>query len=170
MRSRRTANRLISSSARISIARASCAVGPFGAGGVFMFALVARHAGKLGKSENKKSVAKRDANQTAELVPGVGFEPTHLSISVFETDASAIPPPGHSLRLYRTTARASRGVFASITGGLFPIEKLLAVRQHPSPTNSLTFCHLATVSRRLLPSVPFGGKLHIGNIHFTKGR
>ena len=33
-----------------------------------------------------------------EVVPGVGFEPTHLSISVFETDASAIPPPGHISR------------------------------------------------------------------------
>ncbi len=30
------------------------------------------------------------------MVPGVGVEPTHPKVEVFETSASAIPPPGHS--------------------------------------------------------------------------
>ncbi len=30
------------------------------------------------------------------MVPGVGVEPTRLSASVFETDVSAIPPPGRT--------------------------------------------------------------------------
>ena len=29
-----------------------------------------------------------------EMVPGVGFEPTHPKVEVFETSASAVPPPG----------------------------------------------------------------------------
>ncbi len=34
----------------------------------------------------------------SHMVPGVGFEPTHLSASVFETDVSAVPPPGQKLK------------------------------------------------------------------------
>lgn len=37
------------------------------------------------------------------MVPGVGLEPTHLAVSVFETDASAIPPPGRVTKHYKPT-------------------------------------------------------------------
>ena len=44
-----------------------------------------------------------------KMVPGVGFEPTHLSASVFETDVSAVPPPGRNDEVYLMRANASRG-------------------------------------------------------------
>ena len=34
------------------------------------------------------------------MVPGVGFEPTHLAASVFETDMSAVPSSGQMLDLH----------------------------------------------------------------------
>ena len=33
------------------------------------------------------------------LVPGMGLEPTQLSLAVFETAASTIPPPRQELRI-----------------------------------------------------------------------
>lgn len=43
------------------------------------------------------------------MVPGVGLEPTHLAVSVFETDASAIPPPGRVTKYYRPSWRILEG-------------------------------------------------------------
>ena len=34
------------------------------------------------------------------MVPGAGFEPARLSTEVFETTASAVPPPGRKTELY----------------------------------------------------------------------
>ena len=49
-------------------------------------------------AEKTLGFAKKAAPETGKImVPGVGFEPTHLSISVFETDASAVPPSGRRL-------------------------------------------------------------------------
>lgn len=50
------------------------------------------------------------------MVPGVGFEPTHLSASVFETDVSAVPPPGRNKELYPIVFRIQQGF--SLTWGL----------------------------------------------------
>ena len=40
------------------------------------------------------------------MVPGVGFEPTRLAASVFETDMSAVPSPGHAPIAYRQSESA----------------------------------------------------------------
>lgn len=42
----------------------------------------------------RKEGLEREMNEM--MVPGVGFEPTHPKVEVFETSASAIPPPGQS--------------------------------------------------------------------------
>lgn len=63
------------------------------------------------------------------VVPGVGFEPTCVSASVFETDVSALPPPGQQTKQiiahpWRAAAFASAFMQPSANGMSFPVSDL----------------------------------------------
>ncbi len=67
------------------------------------------------------------------MVPGVGFEPTRLSASVFETDMSAVPSPGHNVQL-RSIPHWAQGEREKAGAAVCCCRKPVATKQPPAKT------------------------------------